>query len=246
MNKQKKPQKKAPSSDSEEDDTMTSKMIKCIEKKFNELTNQLMKSFNEQIKELKKSVEFCCEKLDEYEEKNKNKEILIKQLQAENKEIKLHINKMEQNEKQNNIEIQGVPFKENENITNVFNNIIDILKCDKETINVTNIFRSKNKNPTNKNTAIVVSLQNKECKDIIIALKKKYGILNAKNINFEENNTIYINEQLTQFNKHLLYLAKSSRLGYKFIWAKNGKIWMRKNETSPILLIRTPEDIPSE
>lgn len=172
MNKQKKPQRKAPSSDSEEEDTMTNKMIKCIEKKFNELTNQLMKSFNEQIKELKKSVEFCCEKLDEYEEKNKNKEILIKQLQAENKEIKMHINKMEQNEKQNNIEIQGVPFKENENITNVFNNIIDILKCDKETIKVENIFRSKNKNTVNKNTPIVVSLLNKESKDVIIAHKK--------------------------------------------------------------------------
>lgn len=246
MNKQKKPQKRAPSSDTEEEDTMTNKMIKCIEKKFNELTNQLMKTFNEQIKDLKKSVEFCCEKLDEYEEKNKNKEILIKQLQAENKEIKLHINKMEQNEKQNNIEIQGVPFKENENITNIFNNIIETLKCDKESIKVANIFRNKNKNPMTKNPPIVVSLQNKGSKDVILAHKKKYGILFAKNINYEENNTIYINEQLTQFNKHLLYLAKSSRLGYKFIWAKNGKIFMRKNETSPIIQIRTSEDIPSD
>ncbi len=47
---------------------------------------------------------------------------------------------------------------------------------------------------------------------------------------------VFINESLTSRNKNLLRVAKIKKreLDYKFVWSRNGAIYMRRNENAPV------------
>ena len=49
------------------------------------------------------------------------------------------------------------------------------------------------------------------------------------------NKFIYINDQLTAYNRRLLWTAKTKakECNWKFTWVRNGSICARKNENSP-------------
>ena len=59
------------------------------------------------------------------------------------------------------------------------------------------------------------------------------------------NNDIYINEHLTTRNKHLFNLAKDKKRSknYKFLWTRNGKIFIRKDERSDPITIDCEDTI---
>eukprot|EP00102_Acyrthosiphon_pisum_P012918 XP_008182265.1 PREDICTED: uncharacterized protein LOC103309192 [Acyrthosiphon pisum] len=118
------------------------------------------------------------------------------------------INHLEQKSLENNVEILGVQEEKNENCVEILNNIKPIL-------------------------------DSKEHKYKLITEARKLK-LNAHNLNTEwASENIYINEQMTQSNIYIFLKARSAarELGYKFIWFKNSKIFVKKDETSKALLI---------
>ena len=59
------------------------------------------------------------------------------------------------------------------------------------------------------------------------------------------NKNKYANDQLTISNKKLFWLAmnKKKSINWKFAWVREGKIMVKKDESSPIIYIRKEEDI---
>ena len=59
------------------------------------------------------------------------------------------------------------------------------------------------------------------------------------------SDNLYINEHLTLSNK-ILYKevrAAAKAKNYKFFWTKNGSIFVRKSDTSRVLLIKNKDGI---
>lgn len=58
---------------------------------------------------------------------------------------------------------------------------------------------------------------------------------------------LYINEHLTKKNQTILYETKQNakKKNFKFVWVRDCKILVRKNETSRIFTIRSLEDMES-
>ena len=56
---------------------------------------------------------------------------------------------------------------------------------------------------------------------------------------------LYINENLTQERKKLLWQTKQrmKKLEIKFLWTMNGKIYVRKDEDSTSVIIQNEEDL---
>ncbi|CAK1579799.1 unnamed protein product [Parnassius mnemosyne] len=70
--------------------------------------------------------------------------------------------------------------------------------------------------------------------------------LEAKDVGFGGNRQrVFVNDHLTPEHKKLLTktrtLAKDR--GYSYIWVKYGKIHIRKNDTSPVLIIAKEADL---
>ncbi|CAH2100985.1 unnamed protein product [Euphydryas editha] len=57
---------------------------------------------------------------------------------------------------------------------------------------------------------------------------------------------IYIREALTPYLKNLLWQAKQElKSSYKYIWIREGRLFVRKNENTKVFKIRTQSDIQS-
>ena len=75
-----------------------------------------------------------------------------------------------------------------------------------------------------------------------ISRKTKYDILNAKKSarDFKiKDQSVFINEHLSPHNRNLFALAaqKKREYRYKYLWTKEGHVFMRKEERSPVLKI---------
>lgn len=68
----------------------------------------------------------------------------------------------------------------------------------------------------------------------------KKSKLTGKTVNSKWNNdSIYINDGLTQFNRNLFFLTRAfaRESGYKFTWFKDSKIFLKKNENTKAFII---------
>ena len=60
-----------------------------------------------------------------------------------------------------------------------------------------------------------------------------------------KNQSIYINDHLSRFNRGLFAAASDAKrkLQFKYLWVKNGQIFMRLNDRSPLIKICKEVDI---
>lgn len=85
---------------------------------------------------------------------------------------------------------------------------------------------------------IRITFRNYEDKKIVMAEKRK-TTLSTKKLGLQEDNVLYINHELTRENQYLFKEAREFRkqFNYKFVWANEEKVYLRKTETSKILSI---------
>lgn len=209
-----------------------------------------------EIKELRKCVEFCSNKISDFESKlNKLNEYYktTETLKLENTKIKsdlhnlqLKVNELEQFNRANNVEIHNVPEQKDENLLTLFNKISNFLQFPYEDDKIDSIFRTQTVNK-DKPKNIVVRFASKHTRDTFLVAAKKMR-KNHKNgfkvDNLSEN--IYINEHLPQHVKILLRDVRQKSKAEnicKFVWVQNGNILARKNETSKIKHITKLSDL---
>ena len=219
-----------------------------------------LKRVLDQQKALMESANFCCAKITDFEQKLTKFEEYMKKtdkLVAENKKLTSNVqsltdrlNDLEQMSRSHNLEIQGVPEKNSENLLQVLEKIGNYINYEINPSTVEYIHRvqpNKNSNNTIKNIIVRFS-SSREKENILTAAKTKRlqrenGSPKMKIDGLSDN--LYINEHLTLSNK-ILYrevrIAAKSK-NYKFHWTKNGSIFVRKNETSRVLLIKNTDAI---
>lgn len=217
-----------------------------------------IRSINEKQEEMLRSLTFFSDKMSDFEQTltmiAQNSKA-IEQLGATNESLKSEmaglkskINEMDQFSRLKNIEIQGVPVKKDENLIQILNKISTSLGVELPAGKIDSIHRvqSFDKNaPKN----IIVECNNRKLRDdLLLAVKEKRRAGASAGLRIEGIPTvIYINEHLTAQNK---LLFRDTRLvarekGYKYAWVKNGAVFIRKGEESPIKLIRNKECLGS-
>ncbi|KAJ0169707.1 hypothetical protein K1T71_014892 [Dendrolimus kikuchii] len=144
----------------------------------------------------------------------------------------------------NNVEIKGVPLRERENLFDIIAKVgVNIsYPIDKHKINF--IHRVPTHQPGIKN--IIVSFTNKYVKeDFISAARLRKDILTANDIGLIGPGRIFVNDHLTSRNKMLLSKAKTlaKEHNFQFVWVKNMKIFVRKNQTSRSFIVMSDLDL---
>ncbi|CAG9790218.1 unnamed protein product [Diatraea saccharalis] len=82
-------------------------------------------------------------------------------------------------------------------------------------------------------------------KDNMVSASRKRRMTTADLNISGDTKSIFINEHLTSYNKQLLKNAKEvcKNKQYIFTWTKNGRVYVRKGDTSPALWIAIEEDL---
>lgn len=155
-------------------------------------------------------------------------------------------NKQDQFSRLNNVEISGIPDKKGENLHNIMHDLyqkvgLSFLESDIDSIHRVRRFAKDMPNTNGSDSrstrppAIIVRFVRRSSKDQLLAAARSRRGITTKDISIDgPPSNIYISDHLTPANKLLLKRARQLKgeLNYTYLWVRDCKIFMRKNEKS--------------
>ncbi|XP_072945528.1 uncharacterized protein [Epargyreus clarus] len=226
---------------------MVSNQLKDINSRFVEL-QESMTYISGQYEDLKKHLDSTKSDMQCLKDENNCLKDELNHLTTRVKTLEDNNMKQQQWARLQNIEICGIPEDKDENTLTVVQKISKHIGVPIEPSEVEFAHRVQPRRATSTVRArpIVARLKHRFIKDKIMAAARKHRNLNASDVGIGcITSKIFINEHLTKENKILLSQCKQKvkELNFKFIWTKNCRIFVRKNEASPPISISSTADI---
>lgn len=215
--------------------------------------NNCLSEVKTRLDDVEKSADFCNDWQKEINERMKSTDDYIKEnkiLSERVLKLENQISSINQQSRQCNIEISNVPEKRGENLLDIVNKLSKVINLSIPASDVVNIHRvphaaaADQKNPRPKN--IILKLNTRIMRDKILAAARGKKSLNSNDLSISGTpQLIYFNEHLTLDNKKLFRMCReeASKHGYKYVWVKHGVILTRKSDTSPVLVVRSANDL---
>ncbi|KAJ2937216.1 hypothetical protein O0L34_g19450 [Tuta absoluta] len=168
---------------------------------------------------------------------------------AEFDAVKRNLNDVEQRARLTNLEIFGVPERKNEDLVATMIEIAthceSELPVKREDFEYVTRVHPRIKQPGLPKT-IVAKFKSVKLKDAFLsAARKRRGITSTDIKITGDSKNIYVNEHLTSTNKAFLKAAreKCKLAGFSYIWTRNTKIYIRKNDKSPAIRLQSLDQI---
>lgn len=215
---------------------------------------------NEKITAFEATLSFFNSVYEDMKNNLSEKTTLITNLQKDNetlqntvKDLSGRLNSVEQHMRIENIEINGVPENKSEVLCNMTLQLAKIVDCpltDKDIINATRVYKS-NKND-DRPRSVVLKMRSADLRDSLLAAVQTFNKKNPKDKLCSHHLgiggqavPIYLSEHLSPTNKslHAQTRHKAKEMKYKFVWVRNGRILVRKTETSQAIQIRNEDSL---
>lgn len=193
--------------------------------------------------------------------KNQDLENKILLLEKQSKEDKRHItlleNKIEEMEtgsRKANFVLKNVPKLSGETKEELIGLVMTLsnnIDCSLTKSDIKDIYRVRGKNDI-QNTPIVVEtgstlIKNDVLKKGKLFNKKHHSKLCCKHLGFksQEDTPVFLSEHLTAKGSRLYFLARDliKTGGYKYCWTAYGKVYIRKDDQTPVIAMRSEEQI---
>ncbi|XP_039278914.1 uncharacterized protein LOC120350318 [Nilaparvata lugens] len=204
--------------------------------------------------DLGKSMEACHEGITELsvkqEERNEKFETCLNtieeltkkavKLERENAALKERVEDLEQYSRINMVEIRGLPQQPNEDLNSMVYNISSALGCQigEDAIDVCHrLGRAGPEGPA----PVVVKFIRRTDKNTLLQKRRVKRDFSTRHIDCNTDQPIYINECLSPSRRKLFSLARSAHKEhrFKFLWVRDCKILMRKQEKSPVIELKS-------
>lgn len=233
--------------DPEEEVPIDEDLKKMINAKFDKVLHEI-RDIKEQYRAIEASLTFHTEENMELKKK-------VSQLENRHREDRIKIDSLE-NQLENlerwqgstSLEIRNIPEAEKENLNTLTEKVFSALKIN-EKPSIRKVHRIPGKATDLK--PIIVELNSHSQKVTVLEeykklAKNKGNRLKCSNIGFEGNDKlVFISEVLTQKMKKIFYLARQySKLhSYKHCWTSNGRVYLRKDDGTPYILIKSEDQL---
>lgn len=230
------------------------KIVSAIRKELPNIIREVLASELEPVKKqlqlLEDSTTLLSNQYDELLEVVNSKTEEISCLRAEKNvlgstvnDLQYRLSSMEQFARQTNAEIVGVPEHRNENTNKIIEQICNVvgftLSSPRDILFTTRVAKTNRESGKPRN--LICQFPNKFIRDNFLAAVINYNKTN-KNLKLSSSLLgisgpevpVYVNEHLTRANKslHAETRKRAKNNGFKFVWVRNGKIFVRKDETS--------------
>ncbi|KAL0808564.1 hypothetical protein ABMA28_013008 [Loxostege sticticalis] len=245
-------------------------MEKTMETKFDSLVtkfnsmlvsalNYKLAPIEREIAEIKSSMSFMNESYEKMLKEQEESRRMIKEMQGENEGLKStvldltsRVAQLEQHARSKNVEIQCLPEKKHENLMNIVKTLGKTIGCEITDADIQHCTRVTKINPNStRPRAIVAQFAAPRLRDSFLARVTVFNKsnpkakLNATHAGLREDNAIYVTEHLTPALKDLHYAArtKAKKMGYDFVWIRNGRIFVRKSADSDYIWIKDTKSL---
>ncbi|KAJ8705559.1 hypothetical protein PYW08_012605 [Mythimna loreyi] len=200
------------------------------------------------LQELEKSVMFMSAKFDEMRQECETNKAALKQLTSENlglkttvSDLSTRLNLLEQYARQDNVEINGLPENSGENLISTVVQLGKVVSCNIQEQDIMSITRIKKLDLDSKRPrSVVVKLRNTRIRDEVLASVVKFNKsaekdkkLNSSLLGYGGAKTpVFVSEHLSPMNKaiHAETRKVAREKGYKYVWVRDGRILVRKED----------------
>ena len=208
--------------------------------RLNTMESSLKSIISDQVKEsIMKVKDSVIEALKEDNLKLQKK---VESLEEQLSENITNINKIDQYNRRNNIEIQGIPSSVSDN--DLEKKVIDIFKCLNINIQTSDIEGCHRMGKANPQNTIVRFVNRKFCYD---ALEKKANLKNINNndLGFESRTKLFFSENLTPLNQKLAWMCRELKRAGKIhsCWSSKGVVKLRRTMNERSTYINRISDI---
>lgn len=203
--------------------------------------HESMNFFNDQFEKL--SSEISCYK--------ENIKILTKEnesLRAEMNTLGQRLNQIDQASRTCNLELQCVPENKAENLMTIVKQLCNVIKCPLDDSDIHHYTRiAKMNKESARPRSILVKFGCPRTRDSFLAASISYNKsnpqdkINTSHLGFGGvKSPVFVVENLSVDNKrlHAAARSKAKELNYRYVWVRNGRIYMRKTESSDHVFIR--------
>lgn len=237
-------------------DIVRGEMRESIRMTIEACLNSSLKEIQTRLDSFEDSLSFMTAKFDQMEKDlNINDLKKLKQdndiMQGSIKELQHRLNLHEQAAREANVEISGLPEFKGENLINVVMQLGKVVSQPLEENEIQACFRVAPQNrDSERPRTVIAKLKDVRCRDSLLAATAKFNRSNPENkLNSSllgiagKKCDIYVSEHLTPTNKslHAATRIKAKELKYKFVWVRNGRIYVRKEEKSQHIIIKDIE-----
>ena len=163
------------------------------------------------------------------------------------KSVQKSLNDLEQYTRRDSVEIRGIPLPEESQEEDTNEIVLQLsqkmgIPLERKDISVSHRIRSR----SSVDSAIIVKFVRRELRERLYRARKRLKSITTADFGFSVEKKIFINESLTPKNKELFKdcLRFKKDNSFKFLWTNAGKIFLRRNADSPVILINSSVDIP--
>lgn len=160
---------------------------------------------------------------------------------------------IEQSMRSSNVEINGIPEHRSENLIKTIQQLGIIVNSPLQDNDILHVARvAKVNKESDRPRSVVVKLQSQRRRDELLAAVSRFNKtkrddkLNSEHLGIGGHCVpVFVSEHLTPTNKHLHAAArkKAKETGSKFVWVRDGRIYVRKNEQSPAIYIKNEDSL---
>lgn len=201
-------------------------------------------------KELSEKIDAFSQKFENLDRKIEEVDIKTSFLTEDLHKVKGEVNYIQQRALVNNIIIKGVPEVQSETVDKSYSIVCAIMQKLDIVVDRIGSVRRMGRAMDGRPRFLQVSMVNAEAKTEVIEKKRKTNLL-LEQIELDgvalgdQKQPIYIDEQLTFYSNSLLkqLIALKKDQTVKFVWTKNGIIYVRQNDKGEPIPIRNQLDI---
>ncbi|KAJ8724819.1 hypothetical protein PYW07_017444 [Mythimna separata] len=231
-----------------------------IKETIKELVADQLSSINERLDCFHNSLQFFNQKFEEIKSQLVERDSIIANLQADNERLKSNANDLttrlgvvEQHLRESNIEINGIPEHKSENLANTLINLSAAIGSplnDKDILQITRI--AKLNKDSDRPRSVIAKLQSPRQRDTILAAVVNYNKknpqdkLSSHHLGIAGHRApVFVSEHLSPANKQLHAATRklAKETSYKFVWIRNGRIFVRKDVDHDSIYIRNADTL---
>lgn len=146
-----------------------------------------------------------------------------------------------------NLEMVGVPESKNESLRDYVMRLADRAGVLLRSEDIDHVNRVQKMIPNKKYPRnIVFRLSSQTHKDNFLSSLRKFRNITTTDLGIPGDiHKVFINEHLTPENKMLYKFCKeeAKNMGFQYVWVRNCRIYVRKNDQSPHVLIESETDL---
>ncbi|CAH2106122.1 unnamed protein product [Euphydryas editha] len=222
--------------------------------------SQELVPIKQEMKDINESMSFINQKFEEMKTEQEASIKKVKNLEVENEKLKqtvgnlgTRIDYLEQQSRSSNLEIQCVPEKKQENLYTIITQLAKTVDYEIKNVDILHCTRTaKITASSSRPRSIIIKLASPRVRDELLACVIKYNKSNPEKRLCSDHlgitgpkSPVYVVEHLSPSNKalHAATRIKAKEMCYKYVWVRNGKIFVRKCETSDYILIKNMDTL---